>query len=57
MSGLQRYGISIDEHKNSAAVGGAECDISSPGSAVRVLVLPTNEELSIAEQTLDVLRI
>lgn len=52
--GLQHYGISIDETKNFAAVG-VDSDISGPGSRIKVLVLPTNEELSIAEQTLEVL--
>ena len=54
LRGLQHYGISIDESSNLAAVG-VESDISSPGSRIKVLVLPTNEELSIAEQTLEVL--
>lgn len=40
-------GASIDQAKNAAG----ELDISAPGSAIRVLVLPTNEELEIARST------
>jgi acetate kinase len=31
-------------------------DISSAGSSVRVLVIPTDEELCIAQQTVEVVR-
>lgn len=47
-------GIAVDAARNAAAVGGESGDISSPGSRVRVLVVPTDEELSIAQQTLGV---
>jgi acetate kinase len=47
-------GVSIDDGKNKATVGGAQGDISAPDSHMRVLVVPTDEELSIAQQTLDV---
>jgi hypothetical protein len=47
-------GISIDAAKNEAAVGGAAGDISAPGAATKVLVVPTDEELCIAQQTLGV---
>lgn len=57
--GAQAFGIAVDAAANAAAVGGgAEADVSAaaarsgPGPAPRVLVIPTNEELSIAEQTL-----
>ncbi len=42
-------GIAIDEEKN--VEGKAESDISSDGSPVRVLVIPTDEELMIAQET------
>lgn len=49
--GLECLGIAIDEVRNLAAQGTAE--ISRPGSAVRVLVIPTDEELEIARATRD----
>lgn len=51
---MQAMGVSIDDSKNKATVGGAQGDISAPDSRMRVLVVPTDEELSIAQQTLDV---
>jgi len=48
--GLERLGISIDENKNKDAIG-KEADISAENSKVKVLVVPTNEELMIAKET------
>jgi acetate kinase len=48
--GLERWGIEIDREKN-AAVQGVEARISSKSSSVDVLVVPTDEELSIARDT------
>ena len=42
-------GISIDPEKNR--IRGEETEISTPDSKVRVLVIPTNEELAIARET------
>lgn len=53
---LSWLGIEIDQEKNRAAVYGVEADISTPASTVRVWVIPTDEEVSIAQQTLDVLQ-
>ncbi|MBN2673164.1 MAG: acetate/propionate family kinase, partial [Deltaproteobacteria bacterium] len=51
--GLQCMGILIDAEKNRMAVGCTQpTEISDERSAVRVLVIPTNEELMIARQTL-----
>ncbi|HHW22458.1 MAG TPA: acetate kinase [Clostridiaceae bacterium] len=47
--GLGFMGASINEEKN--LVRGAEMDISTEDSKVRVLVIPTNEELAIAKET------
>jgi len=47
--GLGYMGIEIDPAKNSVAR--SESDISVDGSRVRVLVVPTNEELAIAQET------
>ncbi len=49
-AGMEKMGIKIDEAKNNAAVS-KEMDISTPDSKVRVLVIPTNEELVIAQDT------
>ena len=47
--GLAFLGIEIDQVKNEAAVGG-EHDISRDGATVRILVVPTNEEIVIARE-------
>ena len=47
--GLEFLGIKIDAQKND--MRGKEMDISAAGSKVRVLVIPTNEELMIARDT------
>lgn len=53
---LTFFGIEIDDDKNIQAVGGEkDMDISAPDSRVRVFVIPTNEELVLAEETLAVL--
>ena len=48
--GLARLGIEIDPEKNSQKSKKA-FEIHKAGSTVKVLVIPTNEELEIAEQT------
>ncbi len=49
---LEFMGVKIDEELNKKAMrGAAEVDISTPDSKVRVLVIPTNEELMIAKDT------
>ena len=50
---LDSFGIKIDEEKNK--VNGT-IDISAPDSKVKILVLPTNEELMIARDTYDIVR-
>lgn len=47
--GLEFMGISIDDEKNKTR--GIEAEISSETSKVKVLVIPTNEELAIARET------
>ena len=49
VAGLEFMGIKIDPEKNK--VRGEEIDISAEGATVRVLVIPTNEELMIAMDT------
>jgi acetate kinase len=48
--GLAALGILVDERKNEA-VTGKEAEIQDDRSAIKVLVIPTNEELEIAQQT------
>ncbi len=48
--GLSFLGIELDERAN-ASVRGSEASISSRGSTTRVLVVPTDEERLIAEET------
>lgn len=46
---LEYLGITLDEEKNGKR--GEELEISKPDSKVKVLVVPTNEELAIARET------
>jgi acetate kinase len=50
--GLEGFGVRIDADRNAAASADGPRGVSADDSAVRVLVVPTNEELEIAEQTL-----
>lgn len=51
---LGYLGIKLDEEANSKR--GEEIIISTPESPVKVLVIPTNEELAIARETLELVR-
>lgn len=51
-AGLQTMGIILDPEKNRHGKG--EREISSDESQVQILIIPTNEELMIALDTLDV---
>ncbi|TBN55433.1 acetate kinase [Glaciihabitans arcticus] len=53
LAGLEFLGIRIDDDRNELS-SRAERRISPDGAAVEVLVIPTNEELEIARQTLAV---
>jgi len=46
---LSFFGLAIDEEKNK--VRGKDMDVSAPGAKVKILVIPTNEELMIALDT------
>jgi acetate kinase len=52
--GLATLGISLDEGRNTAAAGGIT-SIHTEQSRVRVLVIPTDEEHEIAQQTVEVI--
>lgn len=49
---MQYLGLEIDEEKNLLKNDGSIRDITGKNSKVRVLIIPTNEELVIARETL-----
>jgi len=51
--GLEFLGVEIDPEKNN--VRGKEVDVSKDGSKVKVLLIPTNEELMIARDTMELI--
>lgn len=51
-AGLGFMGVEIDKEKNAGCH--TECDISAGETGARVLVIPTNEELAIARETVHV---
>ena len=51
---LEYMGVKIDLEKNDNPTDGI-CDITGEGSKVKVLIIPTNEELVIARDTLAIL--
>ncbi len=53
-SGLAHLGVVLDEKKNNARAKDV-MPIHAENSRVKILVIPTNEELEIARQTLDAL--
>jgi len=52
--GWEDLGISVDQDRN-AAWDGTAGTINTPDSRIKVLVIPTNEELEIARQTADMI--
>jgi len=56
LSGLERLGIILDVEKNNTVRSSTgETFISSPGSPVKVLVIPTNEEAVLVEDVVAIL--
>ena len=53
LRGLEPFGIVLDEELNAGRSEEPRL-ISAEDSPVKVLVMPTNEEIEIARQTLDV---
>ena len=51
LQGFEFLGAKMDMAKNAASRG-VEADLSAPDSKVKILVIPTNEELAIARDTL-----
>jgi len=52
VAGLEYMGAKIDPEKNK--VRGVEADVSAEDSRVRILIIPTNEELMIARDTKEI---
>ncbi|MDZ7288620.1 MAG: acetate kinase [candidate division KSB1 bacterium] len=50
-NGLEWLGIEMYDSRNVEIVGGKEGEISKSGSRVKIFVIPTNEELLIARDT------
>lgn len=55
ISDMEELGIELDKEKNKAAFRG-EGMISKDSSKIKVYLIPTNEELEIANQTLDLVK-
>jgi len=53
-SGMEGLGIVLDSQEN-ASLNRSKREISKPESRVKILVIPTNEELEIARETMEVL--
>jgi acetate kinase len=51
LADLDWLGIELDENANVEMTSGKEGEISKPGSRVKIYVIPTNEELLIARDT------
>jgi acetate kinase len=49
--GLERLGICLDKEKNKQGANGAVTEIQTANSAIKILIIPTDEELEIAQQT------
>ena len=49
-SGLEELGVRIDPEANAGMIRGVEGIISYPDSAIRVMVIPANEELVVARE-------
>lgn len=57
-AGLSHMGIKLDAEKNRAAMafmGAGEMEISAPDSAVKIFMIPTNEELVLVEDTVAIM--
>ena len=52
---LEGFGISMDKSKNTQRCDSGVMDITAEGSMAKVLVIPTNEELVIARDTIAII--
>lgn len=51
LTGLDNLGIVFDKEKNEKAPRGEFCELSTDDSPIKIIVIPTNEELVIARET------
>lgn len=56
LTGMEFFGIIADMEKNSEKNNGKIRDITAPGGRVKILIIPTNEELVIARETYELAR-
>ena len=54
LTDMDFLGIKIDQEKNKTR--GEEVDISAEDAKVRTLIIPTNEELAIARETVELVK-
>ncbi len=52
MDNLDYLGIKLDKKKNSNCPRGTIAEVQAADSKVKILVIPTNEELVIARETM-----
>jgi len=55
VEGLEHMGICLDKEKNREAVKGKECVITTDDSPIKVIVIPTDEELVFTEDVAAIL--
>ena len=55
LEGLEFIGVELDKEVN-AKMRGEECVLSTPESKVKVLLIPTDEELMIASDTYEIVK-
>jgi acetate kinase len=48
---MEWMGLTIDRSRNASMIAGKEGEISTPDSKLKAYVIPTNEELLIARDT------
>lgn len=52
LEGLEFLGVELDKEKNDNVTRGEITDLGTAASKVKILLIPTNEELVIAQETL-----
>lgn len=51
LKNMDFFGIKLDQHKNDTCPRGTIAEIQAEDSRVKIIVIPTNEELAIARET------
>jgi len=55
LAGLEKFGIKVDLKKNKEMVG-VEGEISAKDSKVKIFVMPRNEKIQIAQETMELVK-